>query len=126
EGPVLCCVHSSGRCRVRRVLRSVRTYGATGSDCHPDSSKTRLLFLVAVRAALALASFDGDAGAPRWPGHRDYWSAASSVSLRRRGKELAPKTNRCFNCVADRRYVGDIHTSCGIRTLEPAHERLER
>src|SRR5260370_29357144 len=75
-------IHPAGRRRVRRVLRSLRSDGPPGPDDHPDGAETRLLFPVALRLALVVATFDGDARASDWPGPCHHRPASSAVPVR--------------------------------------------
>src|SRR5229473_3499930 len=68
ERSILRRVYRVGGCRLRRILRPVRTNRSTGPDDHPNGAKTRLLLLVAVCGAFVSASVDGDAGAAHRPG----------------------------------------------------------
>ncbi len=111
---------------MRLVLWSIWSDRSAGPDDHPNRSEAGLLFPLAVCSALAAASFDGNARALDRPGGRHRCSAATSISLGRRRKELAPAAH-CRNVhYAYRDYARDIHASCGNRSVESAHERLER
>src|SRR3981189_1371623 len=111
---------------MRALLRSLRSKRTAGSHDHSNGAETRLLLPVALRVALALASFDGDSG----PSHRSRnshrRSRSSSISIRRRREELAPPSDRSSNRSVDRNNPGNLPASRGIHPLEPAHERLER
>src|SRR5450432_699118 len=68
ERSVLRGLHPNGSGRMRCVLWAIWTHGPPGPDDHSDRTETRLLLSVALRAALALATFDGNARASYWPG----------------------------------------------------------
>jgi len=82
---------------MRCVLRSVRSYRPPGPDHNPDGAETRLLLFVAVRFAVIFAAFNGDARSPHWPRSRYWVSCFAAISVRRRGKELAPAADRCLD-----------------------------
>src|ERR1700704_5092230 len=82
ERSVLRRVHLAGNCRMRRVLRPIRSNGPPGPNDYPDSAETRLLFPVALRLALVVATFVGDARASNWPGPCHHWPASSAVPVR--------------------------------------------
>src|SRR6478736_133901 len=126
ERSVLCRFHPLGSGRMRSVLRSVRSYRPPGPDHNPDGAETRLLLFVAVRFAVLLAAFHGDASSPHWPRSRYCVSCFAAISFWRRGKELAPAPDRCFDGSADRHNPGNTHPPRWLHAVEPAHERLER
>src|SRR6266568_2346034 len=126
ERSVLCRVHPLGSGRMRSVLRSVRSYRPPGPDHNPDGAETRLLLFVAVRFAVILAAFNGDASSPHWPRSRYCVSCFAAISFWRRGKELAPAADRCLDGSADRHNPGNTHPPRWIHTLEPTHECVER
>src|SRR5258705_5369252 len=126
EGSVLCRFRPLGSGRMRSVLRSVRSYRPPGPDHNPDGAETRLLLFVAVRFDVKLAAFNSDADSPHWPRGRYRVSCFAAISFWRRGKELAPAADRCFNGSADCHSPGNTHPSCWLYAVEPAHERLER
>ncbi len=109
-----------------RVLWSVRSNRPPGPDDHPDGAETRLLLFVAVRFAVILAAFHGDASSPHWPRSRYRVSCFAAISFWRRGKELAPAADRCFDGSADRHNPGNTHPPRWIYAVEPAHECVER
>jgi hypothetical protein len=121
----LCRFRPLGSGRMRSVLRAVRSYRPPGPDGHPDGAETRLLLFVAVRFAVLLAAFHGDASSADWPRSRHRVSCFAAISLWRRRKELAPAANRCFDGSAGRHNPGDAHPSRWLYAVEPAHERLE-
>src|SRR5260370_36616622 len=121
ERLVLRSIHPLGSRRVRSLLRSVRSNGPPGPNDHPNSTETGLLLPVALCLTLALASFHGDARASYRSGDRDRRSAASSISVRGRGKELAPAPHRCSKRPADRNNAGNVHASYRIHSLDSAH-----
>src|SRR6266852_7611281 len=125
ERSVLCRFHPLGSGRMRSVLRSVRSYRPPGPDDHPDGAETRLLLFVAVRLAVILAAFNGDASSPHWPRSRYRVSCFAAISFWRRRKELAATSDRCFDGSAERGNAGNTHPSRWLYALEPAHERLE-
>src|SRR6266850_7699065 len=126
ERPVLCRFHPLGSGRMRRLLWSVRSNRAPRPHDHPDRAETRLLLFVAIRFAVILAAFNGDASSPHWPRSRYRVSCFAAISFWRRGKELAPAADRCFDGSADLHNPGNTHAPRRIYTVEPAHERLER
>src|SRR6266436_6512079 len=126
ERPVLRCIHPLGRGRMRCLLWSVRSNRPPGPDDHPDRAETRLLLFVAVRLAVILAAFNGDASSPHWPRSRYRVSCFVAIPFWRRRKELAPAANRCFDGPADRHNAGNTHPSRWLYAVEPAHELLER
>src|SRR5467141_571320 len=126
ERSVLCRFHPLGSGRMRSVLRSVWSYRPPGPDDHPDGAETRLLLFVAVRLAVILAAFNGDASSPHWPRSRYCVPYFAAISFWRRGEELASAAHRCFDGPADRHNPGNTHPSRGIHPVEPTHERLER
>src|SRR6478736_1196472 len=126
ERSVLCRFHPLGSGRMRSVLRSVRSYRPPGPDHNPDGAETRLLLFVAVRFAVLLAAFHGDASSPHWPRSRYRVSCFAAISFWRRGKELAPSADRCFDGSAARHSSGNAHAPRGIYALESAHECVER
>src|SRR6266481_3370867 len=69
ERSVLRGVHPVGSCCVRAVLRALRSNGPPRSHHYPDSAETRLLLSVALRVAVSLASFHGDACSSHWSGN---------------------------------------------------------
>src|SRR5258705_5677590 len=126
ERSVLCRFHSVGRRGLRGVLRPVRTNGQAGPDDYSNSAETRLLLFVAVRFAVLLAAFNGDASSPHWPRGRYRVSCFAAISFWRRGKELAPAADRCFDGSADRHNPGNTHPPRWIYAMEPSHECVER
>src|ERR1700730_3383159 len=126
EISVLCRFHPLGSGRMRSVLRSVRTYRPPGPNDHPDGAETRLLLFVAVRFAVLLAAFNGDASSPHWPRSRYRVSCFAAISFWRRGKELAPAADRCFGGSADCHNPGNPPPPRWIYAMETAHDRLER
>src|SRR5258708_14618416 len=126
ERSVLCRFHPLGSGRMRSVLRSVRSYRPPGPDDHPDGAETRLLLFVAVRFAVLLSAFNGDALSPHWPRSRYRVSCFAAISFWRRGKELAPAAYRCFDGSADRHNPGNTHPPRWIYAVESAHECVER
>src|SRR5437899_9526176 len=126
ERSVLCRFHPLGSGRMRSVLRSVRSYRPPGPDDHPDGAETRLLLFVAVRLAVILAVFNGDASSPHWPRSCYRVSCFAAISFWRRRKELAPAADRCFDGSADRHNPGNTHPPRWLYAVEPAHERMER
>ena len=126
ERSVLCRFHPLGSGRMRSVLRSVRSYRPPGPDHNPDGAETRLLLFVAVRFAVIFAAFNGDASSPHWPRSRYRVSCFAPISFRRRGKELAPAADRCFDGSADRHNPGNTHPPRWIYAVESAHECVER
>src|SRR5258705_789647 len=126
ERSVLCRLHPLGIGGMRSVLRSVRSRRPPGPDDHPDGAETRLLLFVAIRFAVILAAFNGDASSPHWPRSRYRVSCFAAISFWRRRKELAPAANRRFDGSADRHNPGNTHPPRRIYAMESAHERLER
>src|SRR5882724_1892619 len=126
ERSVLCCFHPLGSGSMRSVLRPVRSYRPPGSDHNPDGAETRLLLFVAVRFAVILAAFNGDASSPYWPRSRYRVSCFAAISFWRRGKELAPPADRCFDGSADRHSPGNTQPPRWIYAVESAHECVER
>src|SRR6202521_6286034 len=102
ERSVLCRFHPLGSGRMRSVLRSVRSYWPPGPDLNPDGAETRLLFFVALRFAVILAAFNGDASSPHWPRSRYRVSCFAAISFWGRGEELAATSGRGFDRSADR------------------------
>src|SRR5438445_8018718 len=125
ERSVLCRFHPLGSGRMRSVLRSVWSYRPPGPDDHPDGAETRLLLFVAVRFAVILAAFNGDASSPHWPRSRYRVSCIAAISFWRRGKELAPAADRCFDGSADRHNTGNTHPSHWLYALESQLEGVE-
>src|SRR6266403_2462560 len=126
ERSILRCICHLGGCRVRRVLRTVRTNRSAGSDDHSNGAKTRLLLFVAVRSAFVLTSVDGDAGSAHRPGHHHRRVASSPISVRRGRKKLATAPDCCSHNPACCRYTCDLHPSRRIYAMEPGDERLEQ
>src|SRR5882724_4842272 len=126
ERSVLCRFHPLGSGRLRPVLRSVRSYRPPRSHSHPDSAEARLLLFVAVRVTFILAAFNGDASSPHWPRSRYRVSCFTAISFWRRGKELAPAADRCFDGSADCHSPGNTHPPRWIYAVESAHECVER
>src|SRR6266403_1822558 len=126
ERSVLCRFHPLGSGRMRSVLRSVRSYRPPGPDDHPDGAETRLLLFVAVRSAVILAAFNGDASSPHWPRSRYRVSCFAAISFWRRRKELAAPANRRFDGSADRHNPGNTHPPRWLYAMESAHECVER
>src|SRR6266436_7470616 len=123
---VLCRFHPLGSGRMRSVLRPVRSYRPPGPDHNPDGAETRLLLFVAVRFAVLLAAFNGDASSPHRPGSRYRVSHFAAISFWRRRKELAAPANRRFDGSADRHNPGNTHPPRWIYAMESAHECVER
>src|SRR5277367_827898 len=126
EGPLLCRFHPVSCCSVRPVLWSVRTNRQAGSYDYSIGPETRLLLLVAVRFAVVLAGFHGNPSSPHRPRSRYRVSCFAAISFWRRGKELAPPTDRCFDGSADRHNPGNTHPPRWIYAMEPTHECMER
>src|SRR3979411_167406 len=82
ERSVLRRVHLAGNCRMRCVLRSIRSNGSPGPNDYPDSAETRLLFPVALRLALLVTSFDGDSAPSVRPGGVHHRPVSSGVPVR--------------------------------------------
>src|SRR6266849_4102375 len=125
ERPVLCRFHPLGSGRMRCLLWSVRSNRAPGPHDHPDRAETRLLLFVAVRLAVILAAFNGDASSSHWPRSRYRVSCFAAISFWRRGEELAATSDRGFDRSAERGNAGNTHPSRWLYAVEPAHERLE-
>jgi ubiquinol-cytochrome c reductase cytochrome b subunit len=101
-------------------------HGQAGSNDYSNSAEARLLLFVAVRFAFVLAALHGDASSPDRSRSRYRVSCIAAISFWRRGKELAPAADRCFDGSADRHSSGNTHPPRWLYAVEPAHERLER
>ncbi len=126
ERPVLRGICNPGSRCMCVVLRALRADRPARSDDHSDCAEAGLLLPVALCLALAASAVARDTGTSHRPGGCDCWVTASSLSIRRRRKELAATADCGFDRDVDRDHARNLHSSRRVRTLESAHERLER
>ena len=100
--------------------------GQPDPDDHPDCSQAGLFLPVALRLVVAASSVDGDAVSSHWPGGDYSCADPVAVPFRRRRKELETQAYCGSHCVADCNHTRNFHPPGPIRTVESAHECVER
>ena len=118
--------HSVGSCPLCVFLRSLRPNRCARPYHHPNSTEARLLFLVDLCSACALAAIARNSCPPHRAGRGDRCARASSLCSRRRRETLA-QTAHCSSlryphCA----HARNVHASGGIQPVEPQNGRVER
>src|SRR6516164_1435213 len=119
-------VYSTGSGRMCSLFWSIWAYGPAQSDDYPGRTETRLLLPVALCFALAPSTIARDSRASHRSSGGHSRIATSSVSVRRRRKELEAKTNRGPDGAVTGDYIRHVYASRRVHPLESAYERLER
>jgi len=107
------------------VAACAQYFGPFGPTARPDPTviqtapKPDYFFFVAVRFAFLLAAFNGDASSPHWPRSRYRVLGFAAISFWRRGKELAPAADRCFDGSADCHSPGTLTHLAGYTPWSP-------